>query len=201
MVEVLVIVGTVVFALTGALVAVEKKFDMVGVVILAAVTAIGGGSIRDLIAGRTPPTAFTNEALLWTIAITAVVTFLGARYIAMPSRLLYVADTASLALFAALGAQAGIEIGFGFWACVFAGTVSGVGGGIIRDLLSGEVPGVLYRSGDFYASAAAAGAAVTYLLDGASPDAALLTGIAAVVAVRVGSRLAGLTLPVGRTPS
>lgn len=199
MVPTLVIVGTVVFALTGALVAVEKRFDMVGVMVLAAVTAIGGGSIRDLIAGRTPPTAFTNEALLWTIAATAVVTFLGARYVAVPSRLLYVADTASLALFAALGAQAGVDIGFGFWACVFAGTVSGVGGGIIRDLLSGEVPGVLYRSGDFYASAAGLGAATTYLLDGTSQDLALIAGASAVVVMRVGSRLAGLTLPVGRT--
>lgn len=199
MVEVLVIVGTVVFALTGALVGVEKRFDMVGVMVLAAVTAVGGGSIRDLIAGRTPPTAFTNEALLWAIAATAVATFVLARYVAVPNSLLYVADTASLALFAALGAQAGIEVGFGFWACVFAGTVSGVGGGIIRDLLSGEVPGVLYRSGDFYASAAGVGAAATYLLDGVSSDVGLLAGAVLVVVMRVGSRVAGLTLPVGRT--
>lgn len=201
MVEILVLVGTVVFALTGALVAVEKQFDLVGVVVLAAVTAIGGGSIRDLIAGVTPPGAFTNEALLWTIAATALITFLIARYVRFPSRLLYAADTLSLALFAALGAQAGIAVGFGFWGAVFAGTVSGVGGGIIRDLLSGEVPGVLYRSGDFYASAAAAGAATTYLLDGAAPDAALLGGAAVAVLLRVGSRLAGLTLPVGRVES
>ena len=199
MVEALVVVGTVVFALTGALVAVEKEFDLVGVLVLGAVTAIGGGSIRDLIAGVTPPGAFTNEPLLWTIAATALITFALARVVAFPSRLLYAADTLSLALFAALGAQAGLDVGFGFWGCVFAGTVSGVGGGIIRDLLSGEVPGVLYRSGDFYASAASVGAATTYLLTGVAADIALLAGAAVVVVLRVGSRLLALSLPVGRT--
>lgn len=201
MVEVLVVVGTVVFALTGALVAVEKRFDLVGVMVLAAVTAVGGGSVRDLVAGTTPPPALTNEPLLWAIAGTGVATFLGARFGTPPKRLLYAADTLSLALFAALGAQTGIDVGFGFWGTVFAGTVSGVGGGIIRDLLSGEVPGVLYRSGDFYATAAAFGAAATFLLDPVSADLALLVGAAAVVAARVGSRLAGIRLPVGRTPT
>jgi uncharacterized membrane protein YeiH len=199
MVEVLVVVGTVVFALTGALVAVEKRFDLVGVLVLAAVTAIGGGSVRDLVAGTIPPTSLTNEPLLWAVAVTGLVTFVGARFVSLPSRLLYVADTASLALFAALGAQAGLEVGFGFWGTVFTGTVSGVGGGIIRDLLSGEVPGVLYRSGDLYASAAAGGAATTFLLDVVGDDVALVAGAVLVVVLRAGSRLAGLRLPVGRT--
>lgn len=202
MVEVLVVVGTVVFALTGALVAVEKRFDLVGVLVLAAVTAVGGGSVRDLVAGTTPPPALTNEPLLWAIAGTGLATFLGARFGTPPSRLLYAADTLSLALFAALGAQTGIDVGFGFWGTVFAGTVSGVGGGIIRDLLSGEVPGVLYRSGDFYATAAAFGAAATYLTDpAAGAETSLVIGATVVVALRVGSRLAGLTLPVGRVPN
>ena len=201
MVEVLVVVGTVVFALTGALVAVEKRFDLVGVMVLAAVTAVGGGSVRDLVAGTTPPPALTNEPLLWAIAATGFATFVGARFGTPPARLLYAADTLSLALFAALGAQTGIDVGFGFWGTVFAGTVSGVGGGIIRDLLSGEVPGVLYRSGDFYATAAAFGAATTFVLDPVGADLALLAGAAMVVAARVGSRLAGLRLPVGRVPT
>lgn len=199
MVEVLVVVGTVVFALTGALTAVQKRFDLVGVMVLAAVTAIGGGSVRDLVADRTPPPALTNEPLLWAIAVTGLATFLVARRVAFPDRVLYAADTLSLALFAALGAQTGLEVGFGFWGTVFAGTVSGVGGGIIRDLLSGEVPGVLYRSGDLYASAAAGGAATTFLLDVVGDDVALVAGAAVAVVLRVGSRLAGLRLPVGRT--
>ena len=197
--DVLVWVGTITFALAGGLQAVEKRFDLVGVMVLAAVTAVGGGSVRDLLGGRIPPPALTNEPLLWAVAATALAVFFLHRHLPT-GRTLYVFDTISLGLFAALGAQTGIELGFGFWGTVFAGAVSGVGGGIIRDVLSGEVPGVLYRSGDFYASAAAAGAGLVWALHGpVGTDVALLAGAATTVAVRVGSRLAGLALPVPRS--
>lgn len=197
--EVLSLLGTMTFAVTGALVAIEKRFDIVGVLVLAFVTAIGGGSIRDVIAGIIPPSSLTNEVLLWVIFATAVLVFLVHRRVTQ-GRALYVFDTASLAIFAALGAQRGVEVGFGFWGTVFAGAVSGVGGGIIRDVLSGEVPTVLYRSGDFYASAAAMGAAATGLLTPVDPMLALAAGVVVTVAVRVGSRLAGVQLPVPRRP-
>jgi uncharacterized membrane protein YeiH len=196
--QVLVSVGTVTFAVTGALVAVRKGFDLVGVLILAAVTAVGGGSIRDVVAGIIPPASLLDEVLLWTVFVTGLLVFALHRFVPT-GRTLYAADTISLGLFAALGAERGIEVGFGFWGTVFAGAVSGVGGGVIRDLLSGEVPGVLYRSGDLYASAAAVGAASLYLLHGTEPTVALLVGAALTIAVRVGSRLAGLQLPVPRT--
>lgn len=196
--DVLVWIGTITFAISGGLAAVQKRFDLVGVLVLAAVTAIGGGSVRDVIGGRIPPPALTNEPLLWAIAATGVAVFFLHRFVPT-GRTLYVFDTASLGLFAALGAQTGLELGFGLWGTVFAGAVSGVGGGIIRDVLSGEVPGVLYRSGDFYASAAAAGAIVVFALAGpVGTNAALLTGTLVTVAVRVGSRLGGLRLPVPR---
>ena len=198
--ESLVYVGTVTFAVTGALVAVQKRFDLVGVLVLAAVTAIGGGSIRDLVAGIIPPASLTNEPLLWLVFATGLLVFALHRFVP-EGRTLYVFDTVSLGLFAALGAQRGIEVGFGLWGTVFAGAVSGTGGGIIRDVLSGEVPGVLYRSGDFYASAAAIGAAATYLLHGLSPSGAVIAGAALTILLRVGSRLAGLELPVPRTPT
>lgn len=199
LVEILVWAGTIVFALGGALAGVAKRFDLVGVMVLAAVTAVGGGSVRDLVVGVVPPTALTDEPLLWAIVATGLIVFFGSRRLDVPSRLLYVADTASLALFAALGAMAGVSAGFGFWGTVFAGTVSGVGGGIIRDVLAGDVPGVLYRSGDFYASAAALGAALTYLTTGIGSDVAILVGALAAAGMRSGSRIAGLRLPVART--
>lgn len=197
--DVLVWVGTITFAVAGGLQAVEKRFDLVGVLVLSAVTAIGGGSVRDVIGGRIPPPALTNEPLLWAIAATGLAVFFLHR--TLPTgRTLYLFDTISLALFAALGAQTGIDLGFGFWGTVFAGAVSGVGGGVIRDVLSGEVPGVLYRSGDFYASAAAAGAAAVWALAGpAGTEVALLAGALLAVGVRAGSRLAGMSLPVPRT--
>jgi uncharacterized membrane protein YeiH len=195
--DVLVLVGTITFAVSGALSAIRKRFDIIGVLVLAFVTAIGGGAIRDVIAGIVPPASLTNEPLLWAILVTGLVVFALHRYLP-EGRTLYAFDTASLAIFAALGAQRAVEVGFGFWGVVFAGAVSGVGGGMIRDVLTGEIPVVLYRSGDFYAAAAAAGAAVTGLLMPVGPLAAVIVGAATTVAVRVGSRLAGVSLPVPR---
>ena len=79
-------------------------------------------------------------------------------------RLLYALDTLGLAIFAALGAERGLSFGLGLWGTVFAGAVSGVGGGLLRDMLAGQIPGILYRSGDFYASAAALGALAVFVL-------------------------------------
>lgn len=194
---VLVAIGTVTFAATGALAAVRRGFDLVGILILAFVTAIGGGSIRDLIAGTIPPTSLTDERLLWLVFVTAVV--VAALHRRLPTgRALYAFDTASLAVFAALGAERGIAAGFGLWGTVFAGVLSGVGGGVIRDLLSGEVPGILYRSGDFYAAAAALGSVAAFLLVPVSATLGLAVAVAVTIAARVGSRLAGLELPVPR---
>ena len=189
--------GVITFAVTGALAGIEKRFDVVGIVVLACVTAVGGGSIRDVIAGLIPPAAITDELQLWTAILVGLAVFILHRR-PPTGRMLYLFDTLSLALFAALGAQRGIQVDLGFLGTVFAGGVSGVGGGIIRDLLTGAVPGVLYRNGDFYATAAVAGAACTYWLYGISPVLALLAGAGVTVAVRVGSRLAGLSLPVPR---
>ena len=190
------------FAITGALVGIQKRFDVVGILILAVVTAVGGGSIRDIVAGVTPPVALTDEILLWLPFLVGLGVFLLHRLSKRrwtTTRLLYGFDTVSLGLFAALGAERGLQIGFGLWGVVFAGAISGVGGGIIRDVLSGEVPGVMYRSGDFYASAAVAGSLVTFALHGVAPMTAVVSGAVVTVMVRVGSRVAGLRLPVPRS--
>ncbi len=196
--QLLVYIGTITFAVSGALAAVRKRFDLVGVLVLAGVTAVGGGSIRDVVAGIIPPASLLDETLLWIVFLTGLAVFLLHRFIPT-GRTLYAFDTVSLGLFAALGAQRGVEVGFGFWGTVFAGAISGVGGGLIRDVISGEVPGVLYRSGDFYASAAAVGAATLYPLYGLEPTVALLASAGLTIAIRIGSRLAGLHLPVPRT--
>lgn len=190
--------GTITFAVTGALAGVQKRFDLVGVVVLAAVTAIGGGSIRDLMSGTIPVPALTNEPLLWAIFVTGVVVFFTHGWIPGEGRTLYSFDTVSLGIFAALGAQRGLEVGFGFWGTVFAGAISGIGGGIIRDVLRGEIPGILYRSGDLYASAAAGGAMVVFLTDQVSTEVSLIAGTLVTIALRVGSRVARIELPVPR---
>lgn len=199
LVDLLVWIGTLTFAATGALVALRKRFDLVGVLVLASVTAIGGGSIRDVIVGVLPPSNFTNEPLLWVVGATAMAIFFLPHRLREESRLLYVLDTLGLAVFAALGAERGVEYGMGMWGTVFAGAVSGVGGGVLRDMLSGKVPGILYRSGDFYASAAALGALSYYFINFLSPNAALAFGVGVTILVRFGSRLLKLELPVPRT--
>lgn len=198
LVELLVWVGTLTFAATGALVAVRKGFDLIGVLVLASVTAIGGGSIRDVIVGQLPPSNFTNEPLLWVVAATALAVFFLPHNIREESRLLYVLDTLGLAVFAALGAERGVDYGMGMWGTVFAGAVSGVGGGVLRDVLSGKVPGIFYRFGDFYASAAALGALTYYLVSYLSPSWALAAAVAVTAVVRIGSRILKLKLPVPR---
>lgn len=197
----LVWLGTLTFAASGVLTAVRKKFDLIGALVLAGVTAIGGGAIRDVLVGILPPTSLTDELLLWVVALTAVVTFTLHRFLKEEGRLLYLCDTLGLAVFAALGAERGVTFGLGFWGVVFAGAVSGVGGGVLRDVLSGQIPGILYRSGDFYASAAACGAAVVYLLYPLSPSWALIAGAGVTFGIRLGSRLLGLKLPVPRALS
>ncbi len=193
-IEVLVWLGTITFAATGALAALEKRFDLVGVVVLGAVTAIGGGSVRDLVVGEVPPPALRDEPLLWAIVATSVVVFALHRHITQ-DRILYALDTIALAIFAALGAERGLEAGLGFWGVVFTGAVSGVGGGMIRDTLTGEIPRVLYRAGDLYASAAAVGAGAVYLLWPLGELPALAIGGILTAGIRLASRLLGLSVP------
>lgn len=200
-VEALSWVGILTFAATGALVGVEKRFDLIGVTVLAVVTAVGGGGVRDVIVGFLPPAAFRNEAYIWGAALTGVGTFYLHRYLKPSGRPLYLLDSLGLALFAALGAERGLAFGLGPAGTIFAGAISGVGGGILRDLLSGQVPGVFYRSGDFYASAAAVGALAVFLLHGLHPELALVAGVVVTLAMRLGSRLLGLELPVPREDS
>jgi uncharacterized membrane protein YeiH len=198
MLELFIWLGTITFAASGTLVAVQKRFDIVGALVLASVTAVGGGAIRDIIVGVLPPASLRNETLAWLVALTSLVSFYMHRFIKAEGKLLYSLDTIGLALFAALGAERGISSGLGMWGSIFTGAVSGVGGGVLRDVLSGQIPGIFYRSGDFYATAAATGALTVFLLHGLNPNLALISGIAVTIIMRVGSRLLGMRLPIPR---
>ena len=190
--------GTVAFALSGALIGVQKRFDLVGVLVLAGVTAIGGGAIRDIVVGILPPASLRNEAILWVVfAVTLLVWRFSGR-VERLERPIYYIDTIGLGLFAALGAERGLMVGLGFWGCIFLGTVSGVGGGILRDVLAGEVPGIFYRNRDLYASAAAAGALVVFLVYTFFPQLsalAVLLGVITTIGLRFSSRWLGIGLP------
>jgi len=193
--------ATLTFATSGALLAVQKRFDLVGVFVLAGVTAVGGGSIRDVLVGSLPPQVFKNESVIWAVLLISLLVWRFYNRVARLDRPIYYLDTLGLGLFAALGAERGLTFGLGFWGCVFAGTVSGVGGGILRDVLAGEVPGIFYRNRDLYASAASAGALVVFVIYKFFPSLAALAivlGAATAIALRLSSRWLGLGLPPPR---
>lgn len=195
------LIGTYAFSVSGALLAVRKRFDLLGVMVLGCVTAVGGGSIRDTLTGLVPPLFLRDETYLWVALAGALTGFAFGPRLEQLDRPLNFFDTAGLALFAVSGALLAVGLGYGPLGTTFVGALSGVGGGIIRDLLAHEVPQVLYRRDQLYATAAGSGALCVYLLHGRVPDlAGQLIGAAVVVALRWLSRRGKVRLPVRRLP-
>ena len=148
--------GTAVFALTGVLAGTKHRMDPFGILVLASVTAVGGGTIRDMILGTTPAFWLTDLNYLWMIIGTIVVSFI---FVREPDQvrlnLLSIADAFGLALFTVIGASKALLLGYsGVIACAM-GTLTGVGGGMIRDVLCQRVPLVLQK--EVYATASLAG--------------------------------------------
>jgi uncharacterized membrane protein YeiH len=193
--------GVAVFALTGALVAARKGMDPFGFILLATVTGVGGGTLRDLLLGR--PVAWV-EAPLSVIICTAVALSAWAIAYLRPGRmdgwsakrLLIWADAAGLALFAVSGTQKALAAGVPPLSAVALGAVTASFGGILRDILAGDRAMVLW-SRDFYVTAAAAGAGATAVLTtmGFSAPIVMLGGLAAGFGLRAGSILLGWSFP------
>jgi uncharacterized membrane protein YeiH len=174
-------IGIFVFAISGALLAVRKNFDVFGMAVLAEATALGGGVIRDLLIGAVPPTAFTDLAyFLAPLPATAVVFFLHPE-VERITFAVNVFDAAGLGLFCVTGTTKAYDYGLGLTASAALGLTSAVGGGVIRDLLGGEVPQLLRWDRDLYAVPAMVGAglvAALIKLHALTPG----TGIAAAAA-------------------
>jgi uncharacterized membrane protein YeiH len=153
------LVGTFVFAVEGALAGIRGELDLLGLLVVSFVTALGGGTVRDLLIGAVPPNSIRD----WRYGATA---FAGGGAVFcfyqsfqhVPQQLLVTLDAAGLALFAMAGAGKALEFGINPMIAVLMGVLTGVGGGTIRDVLMTRVPGILNT--DIYASAALAGAAV-----------------------------------------
>lgn len=196
------LVGVLAFAMSGALLGVRKKFDLFGVIVLGCVTAVGGGAIRDTLTGQTPPLFLRDETYLWAALAGSILGFSFGERLAKFERTMSFFDTGGLALFAASGALGAIKIGLGPLGVVFAGMLSGVGGGIIRDLIANEVPEIMYRRDHLYATAAAAGAWAVWFLHERMPSwQAQLAGALVVIVLRWVSRRGWVKLPVRRLPS
>jgi uncharacterized membrane protein YeiH len=151
------LVGTFAFALNGALTAVRSvHVDVVGVVTLGMITALGGGVIRDILLDALPPATFVDWRYLAVAAAGGLLVFLFSRWLFRFARTIDVLDAAGLSLFAVTGAGKALELGVGPMQAVILGAVTAVGGGTLRDVLIRQVPGVL--SSGLYAIPALVGA-------------------------------------------
>ncbi|UUW87209.1 trimeric intracellular cation channel family protein [Pimelobacter simplex] len=153
------LVGIFVFAISGGLVAVRNQLDIVGVVVLAMATGLGGGVLRDVVIGAVPPPAVEDWRYLLVPVVAGLVTFAWHPAFGRLERVINVFDAFGLGLFCVAGALKAQEFGLGPVPSAALGMATGVGGGIVRDLLVGRVP-VIFRYGELYAIPALAGAAI-----------------------------------------
>ena len=157
------LLGTVAFAVSGSMTALWKKMDMFGVCIMGVTTACAGGILRDIFLGKLPPVMFTEPVYALTAIITSLVIFYpSVRALLMKQKQLYedilfLADSFGLGIFTAVGVSAAINAGYGnnLFFTVFLGTLTGVGGGVMRDLMAGQTPYILMKH--IYALASIAG--------------------------------------------
>jgi uncharacterized membrane protein YeiH len=197
MLYVLQLIGAAVFAASGALAAGRKQMDLLGVLVIAMVTAIGGGTIRDVLLDRHPVFWIADPAHLVVSLLAALLTVAYARYYRFPDDSLAIADALGLALFTVGGAQIAEREGVGGIVLILMGTMTGVAGGVVRDVLSAEVPLIL-KKGQLYASAAVAGATLYFVLRtmGVPPQVAGPVGMATIAGLRLAAIFWGLHLPV-----
>lgn len=155
--------GVLAFAISGALLALQKRMDIVGMAGLAIVTATGGGMLRDLLIGATPVAALVDWWMLLVALGGALLVFLLHRWMDRLDRPVLVFDAVGLGIFAVEGTAKGLELGVGPVGAAFVGMLTGIGGGILRDALANDLPAVFRRDSRLYlvpALLGAAGAAV-----------------------------------------
>lgn len=196
------LVGVGVFAVSGALAAGRKSLDLLGVVVIAVVTAIGGGTLRDLLLDRHPIFWIANPVYVIVIACAAMATVAWTRRLRPPTNTLVIADALGLALFSVSGAQIAQDAGLSPVIVVIMGAMTGTAGGMLRDVLTNEIPMILRPEMELYATAAIAGIALYLVLEaaGVPRGPAGLAGMAAVAGLRFAAILGRLTLPVFSLP-
>ncbi len=166
------IIGIIAFTISGVIVAFKKRLDLLGVVTLGTITAVGGGALRDILLGILPPSMFKNGIYVLFAFITAIVSFyIGIFAIKKIKRkkvkyynLITFFDAVGLGVFTVVGTNTAIVNGFGdnIFLTIFVGVITGVGGGVIRDIIANTTPFIMYK--DLYASSAIIGACLYYTL-------------------------------------
>ena len=191
------LVGTGVFAVSGALTAMRKNFDLLGVMVIAEVTAMGGGTLRDLLLFHRPIFWIGDPAYVLVIVLAACLTILYVRYRRPPVKALLYADAVGLALFTLSGARIAEADGVSGIVVVLMGAITGSAGGLIRDVLCAQVP-LLLRKGELYTTTSIVGVVVYLFLQshGVGRPGAALVGMAVVLGLRLAAIFWGITLPV-----
>lgn len=163
--HVLELLGICAFALSGAMTGIRKGFDLVGILLLATLTALGGGVIRDVVIGATPPAAFRSVDYLAVAGAAAIVAMVAHPAVERVYRLVLVLDAVGLGLFCTTGALIAHRAGLGPVPAVLLGVVTAVGGGVLRDVVALEVPLLVRADSDLYAVPATLGAAAVVTLE------------------------------------
>ena len=177
-------IGTFVFAVSGILVAIDKKFDLFGVIILGVVTAIGGGTLRDILIGSTPVSWMHNEVYLYIILAALPICYFFKDFVLSLRKGIFLFDTIGIGMFTILGIDKTLEVGLSPEIAVMMGIVSAVFGGVIRDVLSNEVP-LIFRK-EIYAFACLFGAIMYLGTKMVFPEwIAMTISILSVIAVRI----------------
>ncbi|MDO3378748.1 trimeric intracellular cation channel family protein [Geoalkalibacter halelectricus] len=179
------LIGTAAFAASGAWAGIRRRMDLLGVLVLGVVTATGGGTLRDILLGDVPPFSFKDETYLYiSIAVSLVVFFWHRRMEFIQHPLLYF-DAVGLGTFVVIGTSKALAFETGFLVAVVLGVMTATAGGVIRDVLSNQVPLILRK--EVYASACIAGAVLLVLLHrlDAPPTLAALSAAVVVIAVRL----------------
>lgn len=198
-------IGTVAFAVSGAMVAIRKELDLLGVLVLGVTTAVGGGMIRDVLIGVHPPILFIKPVYVTVAIVSVLVLFFWVRiqYSALEilssvwyERLLNLSDAIGLGVFTVVGVNAAIRSGYGnyYFLKIFLGVITGVGGGLLRDIMATETPYILKKH--VYACASIAGAiCYVVLYDVLGADVSMAACTILVVAIRLLARHYRWNLP------
>ncbi|WP_339757089.1 trimeric intracellular cation channel family protein [uncultured Winogradskyella sp.] len=182
-IQVIDILGTIAFAISGVLVAMSKRMDPFGVFIIAFVTAVGGGTLRDLLIGSTPVFWMTDMTFIYVIAAAALVAVIFRNQLKHLRRSLFLFDTIGIGLYTIIGIEKGLNIGLNPIICIALGTITACFGGVIRDILCNEIP-VIFRK-EIYATACIFGGVTYFVLREFIGDENLIFVIALTVVITI----------------
>ena len=199
------LIGIVAFAISGAIVGIKKGFDIFGIIVLGVITAVGGGALRDVILGILPPAMFRNSIYVFVAFLTSFIAFWAGTVATVKFKknkqffkdMVNFFDAIGLGVFAVTGTNTAIVNGFAdnAFLAIFVGVITGIGGGMLRDIMAGKVPFVLYK--DIYASAAIVGAVIYYYMYTfkLNPILAVTSAILITILIRLLATFYHLSLP------